>query len=75
MSEMIRFIALAAALGLAAGMLLGGVALLLAAPAHAQEPAPPPPGRVWLGVTAVLLALGAWQLLGRWIYVLLAFLS
>ena len=42
MSEMIRFIALAAALGLAAGMLLGGVALLLAAPAHAQEPAPRP---------------------------------
>jgi len=39
------------------------------------EPAPPPPGRVWLGVTAVLLALGAWQLLGRWVYVLLAFLS
>jgi hypothetical protein len=39
------------------------------------EPLPPPPGRVWLGVTAVLLALGAWQLLGRWIYVLLAFLS
>ena len=42
MSEMIRFIALAAALGLAAGMLLGGVALLLAAPVHAQEPAPRP---------------------------------
>ena len=40
MSEMIRFVALAAVLGLAAGMLLGGVALLLAAPAHAQEPAP-----------------------------------
>jgi hypothetical protein len=39
-SEMIRFVALAAALGLAAGMLLGGVALLLAAPAHAQTPAP-----------------------------------
>ena len=39
MSEMIRFIALAAALGLAAGMLLGGVALLFAAPAHAREPA------------------------------------
>ncbi len=39
MSEMIRFIALAAALGLAAGMVLGGVALLLAAPAHAYEPA------------------------------------
>lgn len=38
MSEMIRFVALAAALGLAAGMLLGGVALLLAAPAHAREP-------------------------------------
>lgn len=37
MVEMIRFMALAAALGLAAGMLLGGVALLLAAPAHAQE--------------------------------------
>ena len=37
---MIRFVALAAALGLAAGMLLGGVALLLAAPAHAQQPAP-----------------------------------
>jgi len=36
MGEMIRFVALAAALGLAAGMLLGGVALLLAAPAHAQ---------------------------------------
>jgi len=29
-SEMIRFVAFAAALGLAAGMLLGGVALLLA---------------------------------------------
>ena len=43
MSEMIRFIALATALGLAAGMLLGGVALLLAAPAHAQAPAPRPP--------------------------------
>jgi hypothetical protein len=42
MSEMIRFVALAAALGLAAGMLLGGMALLLAAPAHAQEPAPRP---------------------------------
>jgi hypothetical protein len=42
MSEMIRFIALATALGLAAGMLLGGVALLLAAPAHAQAPAPRP---------------------------------
>ena len=39
------------------------------------ELAPPPASRVWLGVTAVLLALGAWQLLGRWIYVLLAFLS
>lgn len=37
MSEIVRFLALAAALGLAAGMLLGGVALLLAAPAHAQE--------------------------------------
>jgi len=37
MSEMIRFVALAAALGLAAGMVLGGVALLLAAPAHAHE--------------------------------------
>lgn len=36
---------------------------------------PPPPSRLWLGVTAVLLALGAWQLLGPWIYVLLAFLS
>lgn len=42
MSEMIRFVALAAALGLAAGMLLGGLALLLAAPAHAQAPAPRP---------------------------------
>jgi len=40
MTEMIRFVALAAALGLAAGMVLGGVALLLAGPAHAQEPAP-----------------------------------
>ena len=39
------------------------------------QPLPPPPGRGWLAVTAVLLALGAWQLLGRWIYVLLAFLS
>ena len=39
MSEMIRFIALAAALGLAAGMVLGGVALLLAGPAHAHAPA------------------------------------
>ncbi|MGQ0544639.1 MAG: hypothetical protein ACT4P3_04800 [Betaproteobacteria bacterium] len=39
---MIRFVALAAALGLAAGMLLGGVALLLAAPAHAQAPAARP---------------------------------
>jgi hypothetical protein len=41
MSELIRFIALAAALGLAAGMVLGGVALLLAGPAHAHahEPA------------------------------------
>jgi hypothetical protein len=38
MTEIVRFLALAAALGLAAGMLLGGVALLLAAPAHAQEP-------------------------------------
>ena len=36
---------------------------------------PAAPGRAWLVVTAVLLALGAWQLLGRWIYVLLAFLS
>ena len=43
MNEMIRFVALAAALGLAAGMLLGGVALLLAAPAHAS-PASAPPG-------------------------------
>ena len=40
MAEMIRFVALAAALGLAAGMLLGGVALLLAAPAHAQASGP-----------------------------------
>jgi len=40
MGEMIRFVALAAALGLAAGLLLGGVALLLSAPAQAQEPAP-----------------------------------
>lgn len=39
------------------------------------EPVPPPPSRVWFGMTAVLLALGAWQLLGRWIYALLAFLS
>ena len=37
--------------------------------------APPPPSRAWLAVTAVLIALGAWQLAGRWIYVLLAFLS
>lgn len=37
MTEIVRFLALAAALGLAAGMLLGGVALLLAGPAHAQE--------------------------------------
>jgi hypothetical protein len=42
MSEIFRFVALAAALGLAAGMLLGGVALLLSAPAHAQFPAPRP---------------------------------
>ncbi|MGQ0544640.1 MAG: hypothetical protein ACT4P3_04805 [Betaproteobacteria bacterium] len=37
--------------------------------------APPPPGRAWVAVTVLLLALGAWQLLGRWAYVLLAFLS
>jgi hypothetical protein len=37
--------------------------------------APPPPGRGWLALTAALVALGAWQLLGRWVYVLLAFLS
>jgi len=37
MNEVFRFIALAAALGLAAGMVLGAVALLLAAPAQAQE--------------------------------------
>ena len=49
MSEMIRFVVLAAALGLAAGMLLGGVALLLAAPAHARESAP----RVTAGLECV----------------------
>jgi len=43
--------------------------------AWAPAPEPPAPSRLWLGITAVLLALGAWQLLGRWIYVLLAFLS
>jgi hypothetical protein len=37
--------------------------------------APPPPGPAWLALTALLLALGAWQLFGRWVYVLLAFLS
>jgi hypothetical protein len=42
MTEIVRFLALAAALGLAAGMLLGGVALLLAAPAHATQAVAPP---------------------------------
>jgi len=37
--------------------------------------AAPVPGRGWIAVTAVLLVLGAWQLVGRWVYVLLAFLS
>lgn len=37
MNDLIRFIALAVVLGVAAGMMLGGVALLLAAPAYASE--------------------------------------
>jgi hypothetical protein len=40
MNDVFRFLALAAALGVAAGMVLGAVALLLAAPAHAVEPRP-----------------------------------
>jgi hypothetical protein len=36
MTDVLRFILFAAALGLAAGLMLGGVALLLAAPAHAM---------------------------------------
>ena len=38
MNDVLRFLGLAAALGVAAGMVLGAVALLLAAPAHAEEP-------------------------------------
>lgn len=34
MTDVLRFIVLAAALGLAAGLVLGGMALLLAAPAQ-----------------------------------------
>ena len=37
MTDVLRFILFAAALGLAAGLVLGGMALLLAAPAHAVE--------------------------------------
>jgi hypothetical protein len=37
MNDVLRFLGLAAALGVAAGMVLGAVALLLAAPAHADE--------------------------------------
>jgi hypothetical protein len=36
-TDVLRFILFAAALGLAAGLLLGGMALILAAPAHALE--------------------------------------
>lgn len=43
MNELVRLIALAAGLGLAAGMVLGGVALLLAAPAYAAEARPRTP--------------------------------
>ena len=43
--------------------------------AWAPQPEASAPSRIWLGITAVLLCLGAWQLFGRWIYVLLAFLS
>ena len=39
MNDVLRFIGLAAALGLAAGMILGTMALVLAAPAHAERPA------------------------------------
>jgi hypothetical protein len=35
MTDVLRFLLFAAALGLAAGLVLGGMALLLAAPAHA----------------------------------------
>ena len=42
MTDVLRFIALAAALGLAAGLFLGGVALLLSAPAHARPTAEGP---------------------------------
>ena len=38
MNDVFRFLALAAALGVAAGMVLGAVALLLSAPAYADEP-------------------------------------
>jgi hypothetical protein len=37
MTEVLRFILFAAALGLAAGLMLGGMTLLLAAPAHAVD--------------------------------------
>jgi hypothetical protein len=37
MNDVLRFIALAAALGLAAGLVLGGMALVLSAPAYAGE--------------------------------------
>lgn len=44
--------------------------------AWAPKPEEPAPGRLWLGVTALLLGLGTWQIVdGAWIYVLLAFLS
>jgi hypothetical protein len=55
MNEIVRFLALAAALGLAAGMLLGGVALLLAAPAHAQEA----PARAAMALECIPVALPA----------------
>ena len=37
MNDVLRFLALAAALGLAAGLVLGGMALMLSAPAYAGE--------------------------------------
>jgi len=44
--------------------------------AWVPKPEEPAPGRLWLGVTALLLGLGTWQIVdGAWIYVLLAFLS